>query len=164
MAETTTPVTIGFDRFLYSDCLIKSKKGVLYYTTKAAIAGCSEELRVLVQDCIPTATSHAKEEAKFKSWARTSEDSITMEVLEVPLPDPDEQIKALVEHLHRPDLFLVSVAPNVTKEGAVKISHLVPIAHKYNIQGNSIWILKFVVCVFINSSLSDLLPHGHQVK
>jgi hypothetical protein len=56
-------------------------------------------------------------------------------VLEIPLDDPEEEVRALVEHLHQPDRFLESVIPEVTKEGAARIIQLTPIAFKYDMQG-----------------------------
>jgi hypothetical protein len=57
--------------------------------------------------------------------------------MEIPLDDPEEQIQALVEHLHQPERFLGSVLPTVSMEGTAKIVNLAPIAFKYDIQGNS---------------------------
>jgi hypothetical protein len=70
------------------------------------------------------------------------------EPLQIPLEDPEEEIKALVEHLHQADRFWKSVTPVISKEGAARILHLTPIAFKYDMQGNPI-ITPIITCAIV---------------
>jgi hypothetical protein len=132
-SHSDTPATpIGVDP-RYSDCVLKCVSGSLYYTTKASMAGCSPIFKDLVECCGPEPTSSKVEEChKRGSKLQTCTRS---DMMEIPMPDPEEEVKASVELLHQPDRFLGSVVPNVTKKGAANMLQLGPIAHKYHIQG-----------------------------
>jgi hypothetical protein len=134
-ADTPATPMIGVEP-QYSDCVIKCESGSLYYTTKATMVGCSPVFRDMVECCGPEASSyevHECHEPTVQLQTRSRS-----EMIEIPMPDPEEEIMTLIELFHQPDRFLGSVVPAMTKEGTAKILQLIPIAHKYDIQGKSI--------------------------
>jgi hypothetical protein len=126
------PLPVGIDP-LYSNCVIKFKSGSKFYTFIGAVVACSPVFRDLVECCGAQPSAEDGDGQGSSSAAQTSN---TKEMFEIPLEDPDDEINALVEYLHQPDRILRSVVPTVTKEGAVSILHLAPIAFKYDMQGN----------------------------
>jgi hypothetical protein len=154
--DPVDPPPVGVDP-LYSDCVIRSTSGKVYYTLTGALATCSPVFRGLVDCCVRKQILQKDEDSvdtpqKFPvrnvlknslhvveedaSAADNSQSLSSRNVLEVPLEDPDEEIEALVEQLHQPERFLGLTVPVVTKEGTARILHLGPIAFKYDIQGN----------------------------
>jgi hypothetical protein len=94
---------------------------------------CSQFFRDLVQSCGKQPSSD--DLGQDQGSASETQTSKAKDLLEIPLPDEEEEIKALVEHLHQPDQFLGSIVPVMTKEGAAKVQNLAPVAFKYNKQG-----------------------------
>jgi hypothetical protein len=132
MSQTQQPAPpAGIDP-LYSDCVIKSKSGCKFYTFTGAMVGCSPVFRDLVKGSV------GKPSAEDGDHEGLAPQSATKDMVGLMLDDTDEGITALVEYLHQPEKILGSVLPTVTKEGAVSILHLAPIAFKYDIQGNSL--------------------------
>jgi hypothetical protein len=127
------PLQVGIDP-LYSDCVIKTSSGLLYYTLTGVLISSSPVFKDLVHCCgqVPSSDEVGQEHDS----SSTAQKSPNKHLIEIPLPDPEEQIKTLVEHLHQPYRFLGSIVPVVTKEGAAKVLHLAPIAFKYNMQGD----------------------------
>ncbi len=127
-----------------SDCVIRTKSGSLYYTFSGSLAACSPVFRDLVECCEQNPLSGDIAEDIGSPSAKRQRYS-TSNLLEIPLDDPDQEVEALVEHLHQPDRFLLAVVPTVTKEGAVRIAHLTPIASKYDMQGNTLFLSCHIV-------------------
>jgi hypothetical protein len=132
-SDTGAVPLIGIEPSL-SDCVIKNASGSSYYTLAGSLAGCSPVLRDLVQCC-------GQEPSTDKMGDDPNPSMITesfsgRRVLEIPVQDPDEEVIALIELLHQPDRFLLSVVPTMTQEGATRILNLTPIAFKYDMQGN----------------------------
>jgi hypothetical protein len=125
--DPAAPLPVGLDP-MYSDCVVKTSSGTLYHTSLGTIVSCSPVFRDLIASCGQQSTSD--EVGEDQEPASKKQKLPTKRVLEIPLPDPEDQIKTLVEHLHQPDRFLGSVVPIVTKEGAAKILQLTPIAFK----------------------------------
>ncbi len=90
--------------------------------------GCSPVFRDLIECCYQMPTLDGSKQLDSRN-SRS-------DVLEMPLEDPDEEIAALVEHLHRPERFLESAVPILTKEGSDRILILAPMAFKYDMEGD----------------------------
>jgi hypothetical protein len=116
----------------YSDCVIKSRSGSVHYTCTGALVACSPVFQGLVDVC---GKKLSLDELGQNRNSGSDTQQTPRKVLEIPLDEPEEEIETLVEHLHQPDRFLVSVVPEVTEEGAARILHLAPIAFKYDMQG-----------------------------
>jgi hypothetical protein len=127
------PLPIGLDPE-YSDCVIKASSVTAYCTSVGVMVSCSPVFRDLVQCCGKKSTSDEVGEVQSSGTKRKT--SAQRDALYITLPDPEAQIRTLVEHLHQPDRFFASVVPIVTKEGGDKIRQLAPIAFKYDMQGN----------------------------
>lgn len=133
--EGGNPLQIGIDP-LHSDCVFKTKSGSSYHTSKAVLATASPFFKDLVESCEQTASLDAVGQDHVSDPC--SQTLNKGKIFEIPLEDDaEEEIIALVEHLHQPDRFWGSLVPVVTKEGATKLLKLAPIAFKYDIQGNS---------------------------
>jgi hypothetical protein len=130
---TAAPPFIGIDP-LYSDCVIKARSGKSYYTSKGALATCSSVFRDLVE-CCGQGPSLGNLTRPNSSNSET-EGVNAKKHLEIPLEDREEEVAMLVEHVHQPERFLLSVCPVLTQKGAARILLLTPMAFKYNMQGN----------------------------
>jgi hypothetical protein len=149
------PLPIGLDPE-YSDCVIKASSGKVYHTSLGVIVSCSPVFRDLVHSCGKQSSSD--EVGEVQGSGKKRKPSRTKAVLEIPLPDPEQQIKTLVEHLHQPDRFFASVVPNVTKKGAAKILQLAPIAFKYDMQGKKTHLVvsENLLVIQLSSEISDM--------
>jgi hypothetical protein len=133
--DTADALPIGIDPLL-SSCVIKTKSGSKYYSSLGVLATCSPVFKGLVECCGQNQPSDGVAQQQCRDSKSLS--STPRAVMEIPLDDPEEQIKELVEHLHQPERFLGSVIPIVTEEGTTRILNLAPIAFKYDIQGTSV--------------------------
>jgi hypothetical protein len=131
---TAAPEPVGADP-RYSNFVIKSPSGSCYYTLTGLVVGCSPVFRDLVECCDGKGTSD--DGAEIYSAASGTSDR---KVMEMQIQNPEEEIEALVEHLHQPERFWSSVVPSVTKEGAKRILRLTPIASKYDMEGANLRI------------------------
>lgn len=138
--------------------------GQKYYTLRGLLAACSSVFRDIIESCGGEIVLEQRPEPK--SSDSKSKTTIIFEVMEIPLDDTKEEVKALMEHLHQPDRLLGSLIPEVTKEGAEKVLRLASIALKYDLQGarTSFHTCTGVVALFNDVGNSCLYAHARNAN